>query len=202
MRSGSKLIFEVNRLDIGTIMLKREDAFALVRKNVAKENNVKHMIAVGAVMKETAKQLDEDPLKWELVGILHDIDFEKCTGPNDHTKIAKEILKGIVTDDIIEAIMAHNYENTGVALDNRMKKALVASDAVSGLLVACALVMPSKKMGEVRLDSLMKKFKSKDFAKGASRDGLAVCTELGMTLEGFLSVALEGMKGVSGELGL
>jgi putative nucleotidyltransferase with HDIG domain len=202
MRSGSKLIFEVNRLDIGTIMLKREDALALVRKSVAKENNVKHMIAVGAVMKEMAKQLGEDPSKWELVGILHDIDFERCTGLNDHTKIAKDMLKGIVTDEIIEAIMAHNYENTGVVLDSRMKKALVASDAVSGLVVASALVMPSKKMEEVRPDSLMKKFKSKDFAKGASRDRIAVCTELGMTIEGFLSIALEGMKGVAGELGL
>ena len=202
MHSGSKLIFEENRLDLGTVMLKREDALALVRKNVAKENNVKHMMAVGAVMKETAKQLGEDPSKWELVGILHDIDFERCTGLNDHTKIAKEMLKDLVTDEIIEAIMAHNYENTGVALDSRMKKALVASDAVSGLVVASALVMPSKKIEEVRLDSLMKKFKSKDFAKGASRDRIAVCTELGMTLEGFLSVALEGMKGVSGELGL
>jgi putative nucleotidyltransferase with HDIG domain len=202
MHSGSKLIFEENRLDLGTAMLKREDALALVRKNVAKENNVKHMIAVGAVMKETAKQLGEDASKWELVGILHDIDFERCTGLNDHTKIAKEMLKDLVTDEIIEAIMAHNYENTGVALDSRMKKALVASDAVSGLVVASALVMPSKKIEEVRLDSLMKKFKSKDFAKGASRDRIAVCTELGMTLEGFLSVALEGMKGVSGELGL
>ncbi|MGA2572911.1 MAG: HDIG domain-containing metalloprotein [Candidatus Methanomethylicaceae archaeon] len=202
MHSGSKLIFEENRLDLGTAMLKREDALALVRKNVAKENNVKHMIAVGAVMKETAKQLGEDASKWELVGILHDIDFERCTGLNDHTKIAKEMLKDLVTDEIIEAIMAHNYENTGVALDSRIKKALVASDAVSGLVVASALVMPSKKIEEVRLDSLMKKFKSKDFAKGASRDRIAVCTELGMTLEGFLSVALEGMKGVSGELGL
>jgi putative nucleotidyltransferase with HDIG domain len=183
-------------------MLMREDALTLVRKSVAKENNIKHMIAVGAVMKETAKQLGEDPLKWELVGILHDIDFELCTGLNDHTKIAKEMLKDLVDDDIIEAIMAHNYENTEVTLDSRMKKALVASDAVSGLLVASALVMPSKKMQEVRLDSLMKKFKSKDFAKGASRDRIAICTELGMTLEEFLSVALDGMKGVSGELGL
>lgn len=183
-------------------MLNREDALALVRKSVAKENNVKHMIAVGAVMKETAKHLGEDPLKWELVGILHDIDFELCTGLNDHTKIAKDMLKGLVTDDIIEAIMAHNYENTGVVLDSKMKKALVASDAVSGLVVASALVMPTKKIEEVRLDSLIKKFKSKDFAKGASRDRIIVCTELGMTLEGFLSVALAGMKGVSGELGL
>jgi len=192
----------VNNLDIVTVMLMREDALTLVRKSVAKENNIKHMIAVGAVMKETAKQLGEDPLKWELVGILHDIDFELCTGLNDHTKIAKEMLKDLVDDDIIEAIMAHNYENTEVTLDSRMKKALVASDAVSGLLVASALVMPSKKMQEVRLDSLMKKFKSKDFAKGASRDRIAICTELGMTLEEFLSVALDGMKGVSGELGL
>jgi putative nucleotidyltransferase with HDIG domain len=183
-------------------MLTRDEALKLVKKHVSKENNLKHMIAVGAVMREVAQRLGEDPERWEAVGILHDIDFELCTGLSDHTKIAKEILKGVVDDQIIEAIMAHNYENMGVPLDTKMKKALVASDAVSGLIVAAALVMPSKKLAEVKPDSLMKKFKSKEFARGASRERMAICSEFGLGLEEFLTIALEGMKKVADELGL
>jgi putative nucleotidyltransferase with HDIG domain len=183
-------------------MLTRDEALTLVKKHVSKENNLKHMIAVGAVMREVAQKLGEDPARWEAVGILHDIDFEACTGLSDHTKMAKEILKGVVDDEVIEAIMAHNYENTGVPLDTKMKKALVASDAISGLVVAAALVMPSKKLVEVKPDSLMRKFKSKDFAKGASRTRIAICSEFGFSLEDFLTTALEGMKKVADELGL
>jgi predicted hydrolase (HD superfamily) len=183
-------------------MLTRDESLALVRKHVAKENNIKHMIAVGAVMRELAVGLGEDPAKWEMVGILHDIDFEKCTGLTDHTKIAKDLLKGVVEDEVMDAIMAHNWENTGVALDTKMKKALVASDAVSGLIVAAALVMPSKRLAEVKPDSLMKKFKSKEFARGASRERMAICSEFGLSLEEFLKAALEGMKKVADELGL
>jgi putative nucleotidyltransferase with HDIG domain len=183
-------------------MLTRDESLALVRKHVAKENNVKHMIAVGAVMKELALRLGEDPAKWEMVGILHDIDFEKCTGLTDHTKIAKDILSSVVEDEVMDAIMAHNWENTGVVLDTKMKKALVASDAVSGLVVAAALVMPSKRVAEVKPESLLKRFKSKDFARGASRERIAICQDTGLSLEEFLTTALEGVKKVAGELGL
>ena len=180
----------------------RDKALALIRKHVSKENNLKHMIAVGAVMKELAIGLGEDQMKWETVGILHDIDFEECSGLVDHTLKAKKILKGIVGDDIIEAMMAHNYENTGVIPDTIIKRALIASDAVSGLVVASALVMPLKKLADVKPDSLMKKFKSKEFARGCDRNRISVCTDLGIKVEDFLSIALEGMKKVSNELGL
>jgi predicted hydrolase (HD superfamily) len=183
-------------------MLTRDEALTLVKKHVSKESNLKHMIAVGAVMKELAARLGEDPVRWEMVGILHDIDFEKCTGLTDHTLIARELLKGAVDDEVVGAIMAHNWENTGVALDTRMKKALVASDAVSGLIVAAALVMPSKKLAEVKPESLIKKYKSKEFARGASRERMVISAEFGVPLEEFLTAALEGMKKVVDELGL
>ncbi|MDD1770094.1 MAG: HDIG domain-containing protein, partial [Methanomassiliicoccales archaeon] len=73
-------------------MLSREEALALIRRHVAKENNVKHMIAVGAIMRQLAVRLDEDPARWELVGLLHDIDFEECHGAEDHTLVAAQIL--------------------------------------------------------------------------------------------------------------
>ena len=182
--------------------MERGDTLALVKRHIAKDGNLKHMIAVGAIMKELAMRLGEDEVIWEMVGILHDIDFEKCSGLEDHTLKAKEILKGHVSDGIIEIIMAHNYENTGVIPDTKIRKALIASDAVSGLIVASALVMPSRKLEEVRAESLMKKFKTKEFAKGCDRGKIAVCAEIGYRTEEFMPIALEGMKKVAAELGL
>jgi putative nucleotidyltransferase with HDIG domain len=182
--------------------LSRAEALELVRSHVSKENNVKHMIAVGAVMKRLATRLGEDPSRWELVGLLHDIDFEECHGAEDHTLIASRILAGVVDDETIEAIKAHNGEHTGVAVDNKMKIGLVAADAVSGLVIASALVMPSKKLADVRPESLAKKFASKDFAKGASRQRMLMCESLAMPLDEFLALSLEGMRDVAPELGL
>lgn len=183
------------------LKLEKDAALDLVGKYVSKENNIKHMIAVGAIMRVIATRLNEDANKWELVGILHDIDYEVCAGPADHTIKAKELLKGVVEEDVIEAIMAHNYENTQVPIDSPLKIGLVACDAVSGLVLACSLVMPSKKISDVKLESLVKKFKSKDFAKGVSRERILRCTELGLNLEEFLWLALSGMNNISVKLG-
>jgi uncharacterized protein len=180
----------------------REESLLLVRQYVSKENNVKHMIAVGAAMSSTASRLGENAARWELVGILHDIDFEVCTGIEDHTLKAKEMLGGKVDSEIIDAIMAHNHEHTGVQPDTMMKKALIACDAVSGLITACALVLPTKKLADVRPESLVKKFGSKDFAKGVSRERIMVCEQIGIPRDEFLAVGLEGMRARAAELGL
>jgi predicted hydrolase (HD superfamily) len=180
----------------------RNEALELVRQHVRKENNVKHMIAVGAVMRETAVRLGEDAERWDLVGILHDIDFEICTGIENHCLRAKEILRDKVDDEIVDAIMAHNFEHTHVQPDTVMKKALIASDAVSGLVIACALVMPTKKLAEVRPETVIKKFGNRDFAKGAYRERILFCEQIGIPRDAFLSTALDGMRKVSSELGL
>lgn len=180
----------------------RDEALLLIRQHVSKENNVKHMIAVGAAMASTAVRLGDDPARWELVGILHDIDFEECTGIEDHTIMAKEMLSGKIDPELIEAIMAHNHEHTRVQPDNQMKKGLIACDAASGLVTACALVLPSKKLADVRPESLVKKFGSKDFAKGVSRERIMVCEQFGIPRDEFLGVCLAGMRIRSSELGL
>ncbi|MCG7840819.1 MAG: hypothetical protein MIO87_02790 [Methanomassiliicoccales archaeon] len=120
------------------------EALDLVKGHVSKEGNLKHMIAVGAVMRQTAQRMSQDQDIWEVTGILHDIDFEECHGMEDHALIAKDILSGKVSEEIVQAILAHNYEATGVPVDNDLKRALIAADAVSGLVIACALVIPSK----------------------------------------------------------
>jgi len=180
----------------------RDEALSLVREHVKKDGNIKHMIAVGSVMRQLAIRLNQDEVAWEVVGILHDIDFEECHGMEDHTLIAKSILQGKVGDDVIDAIMAHNHEATKVMPDTVMKKGLIACDAVSGLVTACALVAPSKKLADVKVSSIVKKFGNKDFAKGVSRERIVLSSELCLTLEEFLAIALEGMKHRSDELGL
>jgi predicted hydrolase (HD superfamily) len=183
-------------------VMSRDEALVLVRAQVGKESNVMHMVAVGAVMCQLAQHLGEDGVYWEITGILHDIDIEKCDGMCDHTIKAKELLKGQVDQVIIEAIMAHNHEHTNIMPDTPLKKGLIASDAVSGLVMTCALVMPSGKLADVKVESIIKKFRTKDFAKGVDRGRIMVCEEIGVPLADFLGIALEGMKKHSAELGL
>ena len=184
-------------------MLTRDEALSLVRKNVAKRNVVYHMLAVEAIMRSVAKHFGEDEDKWGLIGILHDVDYEKTEAtPEKHSLLAEEILKGLIPNELIKAIKTHNFKYTGVMPETRMEKALIASDAISGLLVACALVMPSKKLADVKVESVAKKFKDKDFARGAERERILVCEEIGIPREKFFEIALNGLKSVAAEIGL
>ncbi|TFG56389.1 MAG: phosphohydrolase [Methanomassiliicoccus sp.] len=178
------------------------EALDLVKGHVSKEGNLKHMIAVGAVMRQTAQRMSQDQDIWEVTGILHDIDFEECHGMEDHALIAKDILSGKVSEEIVQAILAHNYEATGVPVDNDLKRALIAADAVSGLVIACALVIPSKKLVDVKVRSIIKKFGNKDFARGVDRGRIVYCEQLGIPRDEFFQVALDGMVNASDELGL
>jgi len=184
-------------------MLSREDALKLLRENVRNEKMILHMIAVGAIMRELARYLGEDEDLWELVGLLHDIDYERTKdNPSKHGLVAEEILRSLVSDDVLRAIKSHNYENTGVEPRTRMEKALIASDAVSGLIIACALVMPSKRLEEVKVKTVKKKFKQKDFARNVSRERILFCEQVGIPMEKFFELALNALKTVSDELGL
>ena len=94
--------------------------------------------------------------------------------------LAQKILKGKVPSESLRAILAHNYENTGVKPETTLDKTFIAADAVSGLIVACALMMPSKKVIDVKLRTAERKFKDKDFARGADRKRIVLCEELGI----------------------
>jgi len=107
-----------------------------------------------------------------------------------------------VPEEVIKAIKTHNFRHTGVMPETIMEKALIASDAVSGLLVACALVMPSKKLVDVKVETVTKKFKDKDFARGADRERILVCEDIGIPKEKFFEIALNGLKTISTQIGL
>ena len=184
-------------------MLTRSEALDLVNKNVTKRNVIYHMLAVEAIMRSVARHFGEDKENWGLVGLLHDIDYEKTEAtPEKHSLLAEEMLRGLLPDELVRAIKTHNSKYTGVMPEKRMEKALVASGAISGLLVACALVMPSKKLADVKVESVAKKFKDKDFARGAERDRIVVCEEIGIPKEEFFEIALNGLKESASQIGL
>jgi putative nucleotidyltransferase with HDIG domain len=184
-------------------MLTRSQALDLINGNVTKRNVVFHMLAVEAIMRSIARFLGDDEDQWGLVGLLHDVDYEMTeTAPERHGLLSEQMLKGLVSDDIIRAIKTHNSAHTGVAPASIMEKALIASDAVSGLLIACALVMPSKMLAEVKVESVAKKFRDKDFARGADRDRIMVCEQIGIPRDKFFEIALNGLKASAEEIGL
>jgi hypothetical protein len=184
-------------------MLTRNEALSLIKKNVSKRNVVYHMLAVEAIMRNVAKHFGENEEVWGLIGLLHDIDYEKTEAtPEKHSLLAEEILKGMVPDEIIKSIKTHNFKYTGIMPQSLMEKALIASDAISGLLVACALVMPSKKLADVKVETVAKKFKDKDFARGAERDRILICEEIGIPREKFFEIALNGLKSIANDIGL
>jgi len=185
-------------------MLTREEALGLVKKNVTKRNSVFHMLAVEAIMKGVANYLGENEELWQLTGLLHDVDYEKTEGnPEMHSVLSEKILSGFdVPQKVVRAIKAHNFFYSHVKPESVMEKALIACDAVSGLLAACALVMPSKKLAEVKVSSVVKKFKDKSFARGVDRERVLFCEEIGIPRKIFLKVSLDALKIVSFEIGL
>jgi putative nucleotidyltransferase with HDIG domain len=181
----------------------REEALRIVMENVVNDKIVLHMIAVSAIMKELARHLGQDERLWELAGLLHDIDYELTKNePSRHGLEAERILGGSAPSEIIKAIKSHNFENTGVMPESNLEKALIAADAVSGLIIAAALVMPNKKLAEVSVETLKKKFKQKDFARNVSRERIMFCEQIGLTLDDFLEISLRALNGISKELGL
>ncbi len=182
----------------------RDEAFKLVKEKVRTENLVKHMIAVEAIMRRLAKELGEDEELWGLTGLLHDIDFEETKrDPKKHGILGADFLEGKVPPEVVRAIRRHNFENNGEKPpETKMEIGLIAADALSGLIVAAALVMPHKKVEEVKVSTLINKFKDKSFARRVSREKIKYCEKLGVPLERFLELGLEAVRSVASELGL
>lgn len=187
-------------------LISREQALELVKRYLEDDRMVKHCLAVEAIMRGIARILGEDEVLWGLVGLLHDIDYDYVGRDLErHGLEAMNILNGLLPDIALEAIAAHN-ENNGYRVSNTLSEKIVhalrASDHVSGLIVATALVMPSKKLADIRLNTLVRKFKSKDFARGVDRDRIREIELLGIDMERFMEIALESMKVIADELGL
>ena len=180
----------------------RDDAFSLLKKYNKDPFHIQHALTVEAVMKWYANELGygEDAEYWGIVGLLHDIDFELY--PEEHCLKAPEMLREAgVGEDVIHSVVSHGYGITvgcGVTIDvapeQEMEKVLFAADELTGLIWAAALMRPSKSTKDMELKSLKKKYKSKGFAAGCSREVIEHgAQQLGWELEKLLTMTLQAM---------
>jgi len=189
--------------DKGDILISKEKTMDMIEENIQTENLKKHMWAVGQIMKKLAEELDKDQNKWEILGLIHDVDYEETKdNPENHATKSAEMVEGMVPDDVIRAIKSHNHKHTGVEPKNEMENALIAADAVSGLIVATALVMPNSKLEEARPESVEKKFDDSSFAKNIDRDRILYCEKIGMDRDEFLELSLYALQDIDDRLGL
>lgn len=187
----------------GGEVLDRDDALASVIANVENQNLVKHMLATEAIMRALARRLGEDDEEWGLTGLLHDIDVELTEDdPSSHSRLGADLARELgASDAMAKAILCHN-ETHGVLQENLLDKALYCADPLTGLIIAAALVRPDKKLAELTPQSVVKRFGEKRFAAGASREQIALCSELGLDMEEFIALGLEAMQGIADDLGL
>jgi putative nucleotidyltransferase with HDIG domain len=182
-------------------MIKKEEALELVRKHVSNENLIKHMIGVGAIMHALAEHFQEDSNLWEVVGILHDIDYEETSQNfNFHGLRSAEIVKDLLPDEALHAIKSHN-SLTKFKATSKMDISLFAADAVSGMIVANALVRPSGMKG-MKPRSIKRRMKDNSFARQISRENILRSKELGLELNEFLKISIDAMENARNELDL
>ena len=188
-------------------MITRDEAFDLLKKYNKDPFHIQHALTVELVMQWKELGYAEDAEYWGIVGLLHDIDFEIY--PEEHCLKAPELLRdGGVGEDIIHAVCSHGYNITvgcGVTIDvepvHEMEKVLFAADELTGLIGAAALMRPSKSTKDMELKSLKKKYKSKGFAAGCSRDVIERgAVQLGWELDKLLTVTLQAMADTEDEL--
>lgn len=187
----------------------RDEAFTLLKKYNKDPFHIQHALTVKAVMKWYANELGygEDAEYWGIVGLLHDIDFELY--PEEHCLKAPEMLREAgVGEDVIHSVVSHGYGITvgcGATIDvvpeHEMEKVLFAADELTGLIWAAALMRPSKSTKDMELKSLKKKYKSKGFAAGCSREVIERGAEqLGWELQKLLTMTLQAMADCEDEI--
>ena len=184
-----------------TLQLSREQAYELVIKKIGVNNLLKHILAVEAGMRRLALYFKEDVEYWGLVGLVHDLDYnETKNDEKKHTYITEQWLEEYnLPEEMLYAIHAHPGH---VPCLSRLDWALYTVDPTTGFIVACALMHPEKKLAVIDADFMLRRFKEKRFAAGASRDNIAACERMGLELEPFLMLVHEGMMTISDKLGL
>jgi putative nucleotidyltransferase with HDIG domain len=183
--------------------MEREEALKLMKQHVTNKNLQKHCLATEIVMKYLAKHFGEDEEKWALAGLLHDIDYEQTADdPKRHSLVGAGMLEDIGLDgDIVYAVKVHNDAH-GLPRNSLMDKALYATDPLTGLIVAGALIKPEKRLAAIDVPFLVNRIAEKSFARGANREQIKSCADFGLSLEEFMEIGLEAMQSTSKDLGL
>jgi putative nucleotidyltransferase with HDIG domain len=181
----------------------REEAYDLLTKYNQNEGLIKHALAVEGVMRYFARKLEEDEEKWGIIGLVHDLDYEKF--PKEHCSKTKEILEEHSwPKEYIRAVVSHGW---GICSDvepkTDLEKVLYAIDELTGLVVTTALVRPSKSVMDLKAKSVLKKWKNQRFAAGVDRSIIERGAKmLDMELRDLVTDTIMGMREVAEEIGL
>lgn len=181
----------------------REEAFNLLKKYVDNDSQIKHALAVEATMVHFAELFGEEIDKWGVIGLIHDLDYDKY--PEEHCKMTEQILnKENWPEDYIRAVLSHGWKIcTDIKPKERMEKVLYTIDELTGLIVATALMRPSKSIMDMKAKSVKKKWKQKSFAAGVNRDVIIEGAEmLGMELNDVITETILGMRKVAEKIDL
>jgi len=181
----------------------RAEAYQLMCEWTHSESLRKHMLAVEAAMRFYARKFGEDEEKWAVVGILHDMDYEKHPSKEGHPYQTVKLLRERgEPEEIARAILAH-ADYSGVKPETPMEKSILAVDELCGFLTAVALVRPNKSILDVQVSSVKKKMKDKAFARQVSREDMQRGADiLQITLDEHIANCLQAMQGAAKELGL
>ena len=181
----------------------RDEALKLLEEYNQSDRLIKHALAVEGVMRYMARKRDHDPDKWGVIGLIHDLDYEKY--PEQHCAMTRRILEERGwPPDYVRAVMAHGW---GIVTDveprSELEKVLYTIDELTGLVVTTALMRPSRSLMDLEASSVRKKWKDKRFAAGVNREviekGVAM---LGVDLSAVITDTIMGMREIAAELGL
>lgn len=182
----------------------------LVEKYISDPITKMHLRETEIFMRALAIKLNENEEEWGTIGLLHDIDWDMTKdNQSEHCIKAKLILcEAGASDFLIETVISHGYgheiipEFTAKQRSGRLQHCLAATETLTGLIVAAALVQPNKKLQDVSFQSLKNKFKSKSFAAKCDRNIILECEKAGIHLDEFLQIGLLSLQNISAELGL
>ncbi len=182
--------------------MNRQEAWELVCEWVQSPNLRKHLLAVEAAMRAYARRFGEDEEAWGIVGLLHDLDYERHPSLEEHPFVAAEELRRRgVPEAWVRAVLSHG-DHTGVRRETPMERALFACDEMVGFVIAVALVK-GRSLANVDPDSVIRKMKDKAFARGVRREDLVRgAEELGLSLEEHIATVVEALRPIAPELGL
>jgi uncharacterized protein len=192
-----------------TLPISREEAVELLKSMGQEESNMNHYLESEAIMKSLAEKFGEDIDYWGMLGLLHDVDWEQ-TKSNwaEHTIKAEDILKGKGFDDeFIQIVQSHGYgfdeilAHTGKERKEKVEHSLAAAETLTGLIYAYAL-MRDKKISDMQIKGLKKKFKDKTFAANCNREIIREIEKTGLELSEFFEIAINSVKGIKDEIGL
>lgn len=181
--------------------MEREEAIDLLQRYVTLQSHIVHSHATAAIMRKVAEHLGEDADKWEIIGLLHDIDYDLVDGEMERHGIEgyRILIENGVPRDIAEIVRRHNHMLTS-GYERPIEVALQAADSASGLIIACALVKGGV-IDNVTPRTVKKKFKEKSFAAGCERERILMIESL-MDIGTFYHLAIEGLKEARADLGL